>query len=322
MRRLSGEAFFRKAVERAGVPYPWDAARNRPLTLRDESALIRAATELAEDTSYAAKLGLNYTAVTSVPGYVARNSRTLRSAIQRSKRYTVFSAASLDYDLREGEEVSSFWVRSMDPVVDRSILDREFAVFTMLSIFRFLLERPIVPEEITFRHRRSEGGERLAKLAGCDVIWGAAEDSLRFSKATLDLPIPSYDPRLRDLVVQHGESLLAARNRRSASLRDRMEPLILDGFQDGAPSADDIAAKLGMSRRTLTRRLSEEGLTYRQVLDGVRLDVAYSYLRDTSLSLAEIAFQLGYADQAAFTTAYKRWTGKTPSSERNAATIG
>ncbi|MEO1470539.1 MAG: helix-turn-helix transcriptional regulator, partial [Pseudomonadota bacterium] len=72
--------------------------------------------------------------------------------------------------------------------------------------------------------------------------------------------------------------------------------------------------------RTLARRLADEGASYQAIVDGVRRRLAESYLDDTALSLAEIAFLLGYADQSSFTTAFKRWTGATPGERRAIAT--
>ena len=316
IRERSGEEFLEKVVRVGKLPVSGEQDKNRHLTLRDEGNLIRTAAELSGDPSYAALLGLNYSAVTSVPGYIARNSRTLRSAIQRSKRYTSYSAAGLDYDLRENGDAAVMRIRALDAATDRSIVHREFGVFVVLSIMRYLVGTPFQPTAVTFRHRRAEAAEQIGRATGCLILWDMPEDSLRLPKGTLDLQIPTYDPRLRDILMQYGDTLLTRTRQNKDVLQARVEHLILESFTDGAPSADEIASKLGMSRRTLTRRLSELDLTYRQVLDSVRLDVAHSYLRDTKLSLAEISFQLGYADQAAFTTAYKRWTGNTPSTAR------
>ncbi|MEM8959035.1 MAG: AraC family transcriptional regulator ligand-binding domain-containing protein [Pseudomonadota bacterium] len=316
IRRISGEAFLAKVLERVGLPCPWDRTAAIHVVQHDEAELIRTATEMSGDPAYAARLGINYSSITSVPGYVARNSRTLRSAIQRSKRYTALSSAALDYDMRERGDIATLSIRARDPATDRNFPHREFSVFAVLSVMRYLVDRTFQPVEVTFRHRRTKGAEPIRRASACPVLWDMAEDSIRMTEQTLDLKIPTYDPRQRDLLSSYGETLLARAPRPSSAFRAEVERLILARFTDGAPSAEDIAHRLGMSRRTLTRRLSEQGLTFRQILDDVRLDVAHSYLHDTELSLAEISFQLGYADQAAFTTAYKRWTGKTPAVER------
>lgn len=316
IRRNSGEAFLAKVLQRVGLPYPWDRTAAARVVQHDEAELVRTATEMSGDPAYATRLGINYSNVTSVPGYVARNSRTLRSAIQRSKRYTALSSAALDYDMRVRGEVVTLAIHALDPATDRNFPHREFSVFAVLSVMRYLVDRCFQPIEVTFRHRRTKGADPIRRASACSVLWDMAEDSIRMSEQTLDLQIPTFDPRQRDLLSRYGETLLANAPRQSSGFRAQVEQMILARFTDGAPSAEDIAHRLGISRRTMTRRLSEQGLTFRQILDDVRRDVAHSYLHDTELSLAEISFQLGYADQAAFTTAYKRWTGKTPAVER------
>jgi AraC-like DNA-binding protein len=73
-----------------------------------------------------------------------------------------------------------------------------------------------------------------------------------------------------------------------------------------------VARRLGMSQRTLTRRLSLEGLTFVEVRDNLRADLARRYVRDADLSISKIAWLLGYQEVSAFTHAFKRWTGTTP----------
>lgn len=319
IRNLSGDGLLAQALGRARMPSPWDRRKAAHVTRRDAMELIRGAALLSGDPAYAAQLGLAYSSVHAIPGYVARNSRTLGSAILRSRRYIPLSSTGIDYGLTHHDDRVDLWIRSPEPAIDRSFVSREFAVFASLSTLRYIVDREIRPLELTFRHEAPDGGGAIARLAGCAVRWGHTQESLQLSPATLDLPIPTYDERQGDLLAKFGDALLDRAPPPTSAFRAQVETLILDGFGDGAPTAEDVARRLGVSRRTLTRRLAEDGLTFRQLLDDVRLDVAHGYLRHSRLSLAEISFQLGYADQAAFTTAYKRWTGKTPSAARSAS---
>ncbi len=92
----------------------------------------------------------------------------------------------------------------------------------------------------------------------------------------------------------------------------RLEPL-LDG---GDVGIDRIAAELGLSRQTLYRRLKGEGLTFEQVLDGLRHRLALRYLGEQGMSVKQVAYRLGFSDPAAFSRAFKRWTGRSPSDFR------
>jgi AraC-like DNA-binding protein len=79
---------------------------------------------------------------------------------------------------------------------------------------------------------------------------------------------------------------------------------------------DDIARSLGISKRTLARKLSDEGLDFTEVLQQLRRDLADRYLDDPKLNISKIAWLLGFSDVSAFTHAFKRWTGKSPSQMR------
>jgi AraC-like DNA-binding protein len=79
---------------------------------------------------------------------------------------------------------------------------------------------------------------------------------------------------------------------------------------------DDVARSLGMSKRTLARRLSDEGLNFTEVLQQLRRNLAVRYLDDPKLHISKIAWLLGFNEVSAFTHAFKRWTGKTPSQMR------
>ena len=91
---------------------------------------------------------------------------------------------------------------------------------------------------------------------------------------------------------------------------------IAQGLADGTTTAGSVARILGMSTRTLTRRLSEEGTSFGSILDQLRADLAVRYIQDLKVPIAEIAWRLGYKEPSAFTVAFKRWTGRPPAAIR------
>jgi AraC-like DNA-binding protein len=96
------------------------------------------------------------------------------------------------------------------------------------------------------------------------------------------------------------------------SLRSRVERLVVKALPQEPPSAAQMAASLGVGERTLARRLAAEGATYRRVIDEVRHDIARRYIEESELTFGQIAYLLGYAEQSAFTSAFRRWTGLSP----------
>jgi AraC-like DNA-binding protein len=96
------------------------------------------------------------------------------------------------------------------------------------------------------------------------------------------------------------------------STRDRVEELLTSVMQDADVSIDTVAGKLGMGRHTLFRRLRAEGVTFRRVVDELRHKLAVQYLSENKFAVNETAYLLGFSDPAAFSRAYKRWTGHSP----------
>ena len=129
----------------------------------------------------------------------------------------------------------------------------------------------------------------------------------------------SGDPYLNSLLVKFCEEALSDRAAARNTLRRDVENPIAVLLPHGKAHLDDVAARLGMSRRTLARRLASEGLTFAGVLAQLRVDLAKRELQDASLTISQVAWLLGYREVSAFTHAFKRWTGKTPREMRTAA---
>jgi AraC-like DNA-binding protein len=92
----------------------------------------------------------------------------------------------------------------------------------------------------------------------------------------------------------------------------KVENAIAPLLPHGQAKIGEIAPRLGVSRRTLTRLLASEGCSFSEILDALRLDLAKSYLREQNLPISEVAWPLGYKEGSAFDHACKRWTGKAP----------
>ena len=131
--------------------------------------------------------------------------------------------------------------------------------------------------------------------------------------------LPHVDPYLNNLLLKYCEAALTDRRGNISQLRTRVENAISSLLPHGRAVVDDVARSLGMSKRTLARRLLDEGLTFTEVLQQLRRDLAVRYLDDPKLHISKIAWLLGFNEVSAFTHAYKRWTGKTPSQMRATA---
>ena len=146
----------------------------------------------------------------------------------------------------------------------------------------------------------------------------APSDEFALNLDARELPLIHADTYLNDLLLKSCEAALADRRSDTSELRTRVENAISSVLPHGRVLVEDVARSLGMSKRTLARRLSDEGLNFTEILQQLRRDLAVRYLDDRKLHVSKIAWLLGFHEVSAFTHAYKRWTGKTPREMRTA----
>ena len=128
----------------------------------------------------------------------------------------------------------------------------------------------------------------------------------------LALPVSAADPYLLAVLEQHADEALGRQAQARDGLRERVGRLLTQDLPRGVPTARQVASALGMSERTFARRLQAEDTSFRALVDDVRREMARSYLSDPELSLAQVAYLIGYGDQSAFSNSFRRWTGQSP----------
>jgi AraC-like DNA-binding protein len=185
-------------------------------------------------------------------------------------------------------------------------------MFAVLRICRVLTGQNIVPQHFSIAHHRSEGTSEMARFVGTKVEFGADTDEFALNIDARGLPLIHSDPYLNDLLLKYCEAALADRRGDMSQFRTRVENAISSLLPHGRVLVEDVARSLGMSERTLARKLSDEGLNFTEILQQLRRDLAVRYLDDRKLHVSKIAWLLGFHEVSSFTHSFKRWTGKTP----------
>lgn len=156
---------------------------------------------------------------------------------------------------------------------------------------------------------------------GAPVAQHAARSALVFSRETWETPLARRDDDLHRTLRRHAQMLL---DRQPLGCRDTVAEQVradlLRSARVGLPSMEDVADRLGMSARTLQRRLRTEGLSYEDLRQQVRASLAEAYLGDRGLNIGEIAYLLGFSGPSAFSRAFRRWTGQSPHAFRSRRT--
>ena len=159
-----------------------------------------------------------------------------------------------------------------------------------------------------------EGSIHYPELFQCPVIFGKDAVEMIFDASLLNLKLRNADPESQKICEERCQALLNKLSQ-GVDIIDQVRRIIYESPCDRR-DIDSVASGLAMSTRTLRRRLQEAGTSFRKVLNEVREALAMDYLRNTELSIDEIAFLLGYSEASNFRHAFKTWTGKSPSSFR------
>jgi AraC-like DNA-binding protein len=165
---------------------------------------------------------------------------------------------------------------------------------------------------------RSGNPAEMSRFVGTEVEFGADRDEFVLNIETRALPVIHADNYLNDILLNYCEAALANRRGDTRQLRTRVENAISSLLPHGRVLMGEVSPSLGMSERTLARKLSDEGLNFTEIFQELRRDLATRYLDDRKLHVSKIAWLLGFNGVSAFTHAFKRWTGKTPSEMRSA----
>ncbi|WP_281261158.1 AraC family transcriptional regulator [Aliiruegeria haliotis] len=285
------------------------------ISYRQEAGFVRRVCDALEDPLCVSRAALSICEADNLVAYVARSCETLEQAIVLASRYLPLADSDAILKMTTIGDGALVSVHNRTGIMDTEYRHREFLLFLLLARMRQFARTNVTPVHMTLRHDVRGHKAGLERLAGCPVHVEQQANGLMLSRAALDLPIPTADPELHVYLKQHGDLLLSDRAGISFAVSDQVEAELQQSLPGKLPTSDAIAKRIGMSRRNMARKLKEEHRSYRSILDDVRQNLAKTMMRD-AYSLSEIAFLLDYADQSGFSTAFKRWTGRTPTEYR------
>ncbi|QIS13034.1 AraC family transcriptional regulator [Nocardia arthritidis] len=243
-------------------------------------------------------------------GLALLSSRTLREVIDVAQRYLelafVFGRLTLEED---ADEVRLVFDGPDIPEDLRPFLT-ERVLAGLPAIGRELYSVALPLHRVTFRHAAPADTARYREMFGVEPVFGASANIVAVDRRDLDQPLPQAGDWARQTCEQLCRDLLAQRRARggvAGSVRD-----LLVRRPGEIPDQAAVAAGLYMSPRTLSRRLNEEGTSFRALLDEVRQMLSEELLTHTHMTTEQVAGRLGYAEAASFIRAFRRWKGCPP----------
>jgi AraC-like DNA-binding protein len=255
-----------------------------------------------------------------VLGYAWLSSSTLRTGLERAARYSRLvgeRGATEVEDTRQGLKVRFGANRGNPAVVPVAAVVVDIAMAVLLDLCRMNAGATLRPVAAGLRRRKPELGDAYERFFGCPVQFGADENTFVLSAKDADRPLPSANRQLAAVFDKLLTDELARLDK--SDVVSRCRAAVLGHLPSGEGTAEDTAKQLHMSPRTLQRKLAEANTTYLQLVDDTRKDLALRYIEDPRRSVTDITFSLGFSQPSAFTRAFKRWTGLSPSDYRTRA---
>jgi AraC-like DNA-binding protein len=243
--------------------------------------------------------------------YVMASSEQLADALRNCERYVKINneGMRLHFSLN-GTAAIALEYENVDRRSDRHQI--EFWLVTLVRICRHVTDSRLEPRRLKVRHHRASTSVEFKSFFGSEVEFEADADEIIFPPSIATLPIVGRDTYLNELLQQYAQEALASRPGRRASVRSHVERIVPQLLPHGRAETSEVARQLGMSSRSLTRKLRDEGVGFAEILDELRASLAKRYLSDHELPVSEIAWLLGYREVSSLTHAFKRWTRMTP----------
>jgi AraC-like DNA-binding protein len=305
-------------MEKAGLTSDELTDQDGRVPMMKYVALMRAGIALSGDPALALHFGeaINIARV-SIIGQIGRASETMGEALTQLNRYVrlVVEAESAGGDrFQRAEREGATWL------VDTRLNANAFPELTESAFAQLIChtrefghdsKRPMV-KLVHVTHARPAHWQEYEKVFAARVEFDKDWNAMQVDPEWTTYRVAREDSYLGTVLRGHADALLKELEE-SKTVRGQVEQVLLPLLHTGETGVDVIARKMGQSRQTLYRKLKDEGVTFEKVLDGLRHRMALHYLNDRRIPVNETAYLVGFSDPTAFSRAFKRWTGASPS---------
>ena len=301
-------------LRRAGLPAGLFERDQAYVTTAEIFALWRSVAELSPDPGFGLKLGTELRFERSHPvSIVGVCSRSFGDALQRLARYKQLTCPEEIRVHRKAQEASVefFFIEAEEAQPDIMV---DLGLSWILNVGRRGTDGEITPLRLELT-RALEHRELLENHFGCRVRFKADRNALVFRSSDLDLPFVTHNQELVTMIGTQLDAELEGRNV-GLTVGEQVKGTLRRSLAGKRPTLQDVAQEMGLSARTLQRRLTDAGITFQQLVQDTRRELARYYLNQSALELKEAAFLLGFEDANSFFRAFQVWEGTSPNEWR------
>jgi AraC-like DNA-binding protein len=312
-------AAFWRALERCGLPpvavlrqarLPATLLTGQVISTAQYFAVWRALETLSSDAAF----GIRLVQMSDPEGYppaflAAYFARDYRDALLRTARFKRLCTPEQLHIAETEHEVSltTKWLFAIEP---EPAIATDVAFALLLSIGRHGTGQNLTPLRVELMRPKPDG-KAHETFFGCPVHFRAARNALVLKAGDIERPFPGHNPELLEMLTPALSAALGELDARDA-IGDQVKAVLRGKLASGRPELSEVAQDLGMSERTLQRRITQEGTSFRALLNDARREWGCQLLRDATTGIDEIAYLLGYQDTRSFCRAFKDWEGMPP----------
>ena len=250
-----------------------------------------------------------------VLGLSWRTCSRVGEIFERSERYFKLLSNTYAWQIENAGDISHV-ILNREAHRRGMELSTEASLSATVVVLQAMSEKNISPTQVSFKHPSPNDLSSFKRAFNCPILFNQPRYAISYKTEDLNLRTAKADASINKYLLQQvDEKTKGIKIPGTKFVRD-IESLIKDALPTGIPSIHHIADLTAMSNRTLTRRLSEAGVTYRDLIKKTQEAIAKDMLRNTTQSIGEIAFLTGFSEQSAFNRAFKKWTDQTPSEFR------
>jgi AraC-like DNA-binding protein len=295
--------------ERLSDPYGW-------FSVAEFDALLASALEYSHDPAF----GLHWGERSPMMQYdvlppLISQAKSLQEAIEAILRFQPILGDFPEVEFQDSHGRARFRLTPLPMSSAGMRLRSEMLAVSMVRLLKLVgpAARPVV-ERVAFTYACPGYREEYERVFCGLACFEQSDCYVEFHYHLLDSPQVHRNPELHDMLAAQAERVLR-RVTTERSLSERIRRIVQTKLPAVLPMPD-AARALGMSERSLRRRLSEEGASYSQLLERIQIELACSMLDDPTKTLKEVAHEIGFASQSAFQRAFKRWLGTSPAQHR------
>lgn len=290
---------------------------------RAYNAIIELAVKTTGDNHFGLHAGENLNlSAAGIIVQLAQTSKTVKQALELCCQFSNLGCSALPMRLIEKKDCYKVMLTPDELWKEDSAIAFQHTAAGVIAFtikeFHSLTRMRHNPIKLHLPWENAEGSDEFERVYGCSVIFGKEEIAIFLKKKHVEDAVKTSDYNLLKILVAHAEKK-AASLEKEKNFASQVTQSIIKLVKPGFPTVEEVAQHLNISARTMQRRLSEEGLTYKKLMDDLKKDFAIGYMKRPDLTIGDIAYLLSYSDSSAFTRAFKTWTGMSPNAYRIAA---